>query len=142
MTNKLKLIIDTNVLLVSISEHSKYHWLYQALIQGKIMLYITNEILSEYSEKLSEKLNLQTALTTIRTLTELDNVLQISVFYRFNLIQADPDDNKFVDCAIAANADWLITNDKHFNILKTIDFPPVNIIRLEDFEKLFADSLK
>jgi uncharacterized protein len=49
---------------------------------------------------------------------------------------------KFVDCAIAANADWLITNDKHFNILKDIDFPVVNIIRLEDFEQQFAEFLK
>ena len=138
----MKLVIDTNVLLVCISTYSRFHWLYQAIIKEKVTLFITNEIMSEYAEKLLEKLNVETAFTTLRTLTELDNVVQTTVFYHFNLIQADPDDNKFADCAIAANVDYLITNDKHFNVLKDKDFPIVNVIRLEDFEQDFAEFLK
>ncbi|MCU0341329.1 MAG: putative toxin-antitoxin system toxin component, PIN family [Spirosomaceae bacterium] len=138
----MKLVIDTNVLLVSISSYSRFHWLYRAIIEGKVTLFITNEIMSEYAEKLLEKLNTKTAFTTLRMLVELDNVVQTTIFYHFNLIQTDPDDNKFVDCAIAANADWLITNDKHFNILKDIDFPTVNVIRLEDSEQHFVKSLR
>jgi predicted nucleic acid-binding protein len=50
-------------------------------------------------------------------------------------ITNDPDDNKFVDCAIASNADYIVSQDSHFDILKFIDFPKVNVIRLEEFMK-------
>ena len=50
----------------------------------------------------------------------------------FQLLQ-DEDDNKFVDCAIASNASYIVTHDKDFNILKNIPFPKVRIINTEDF---------
>ena len=51
-----------------------------------------------------------------------------------DLITQDPDDNKFVDCAIVANADYLVSEDNHFNVLKDIPFPKVNVITLEQFQ--------
>ncbi len=57
----------------------------------------------------------------------------ISPYYRFNLISADPDDNKFVDCAIAANARYVVTNDHHYEVLASIQFPHVDVISLDDF---------
>ena len=39
----------------------------------------------------------------------------------------------FVDCAIAGQAEFLVSNDKHFAALKDVDFPAVNIIRLQEF---------
>ena len=54
--------------------------------------------------------------------------------YHFDLITQNPDDNKFVDCAIVANADYLVSEDNHFNVLKDIPFPKVNGITLEQFQ--------
>ena len=45
------------------------------------------------------------------------------------------DDNKFVDCAVSGQADFLVSNDKHFKILDEIDFPAINLVRLQDFIK-------
>jgi len=50
----------------------------------------------------------------------------------------DPDDNKFVDMAVSGNADYLLTEDHHFNILKNIKFPKLNVVSLEDFKKIIA----
>lgn len=61
-------------------------------------------------------------------------------YYRWNLIKADPDDNKFADCAIAGRADSLVTNDKHFKVLKDIDFPRVTVVTPEEFENLLEQS--
>jgi uncharacterized protein len=83
-------------------------------------LYITNEILTEYEEIISEKLSPNTANAVIRTLMELDNVFPSSIYFKYNLIIQDPDDDKFIDCAFASNCDYLVTNDNHFNILDTI----------------------
>jgi uncharacterized protein len=46
-----------------------------------------------------------------------------------------------VDCTIAGNVDYLISNDKHFSILKTIDFPKLNLLRLEEFEDIYKNEL-
>jgi len=48
----------------------------------------------------------------------------------------DEDDNKFVDCAIAANADYFIAHDKDFNILKQTDFPKINVVNLNEFKAI------
>ena len=66
----------------------------------------------------------------------LPNVEYITKYYRWELIEQDYDDNKFADCAIAYNAHYLTTNDKHFNILKRIAFPKVNVINVDEFKVL------
>ena len=63
----------------------------------------------------------------------MDNVELIKVYYNWLLIKDDPDDNKFVDCAIAGNVKFVVSNDKHFNILKSIEFPNVEVIKAEEF---------
>lgn len=66
------------------------------------------------------------------------NIKRISPTYAFHLIEADEDDNKFVDCAIIAGAKYIVTHDHHFNILKQIKFPKVDIVSL----KVFLEDLR
>jgi predicted nucleic acid-binding protein len=54
----------------------------------------------------------------------------------WNAITEDPDDNKFFDIAIAGNADYLVTNDAHFNSVKKLSFPSVKIVSADDFLRL------
>ena len=56
--------------------------------------------------------------------------------YFYQMIVVDPDDNKFVDCAICGNAELLVTNDAHFDVLRTVDFPRVEVIKLQEYVKL------
>ena len=51
------------------------------------------------------------------------------------------DDNKFVDCAIAANASYIVSQDHHFDILKTIEFPKVELIDIDTFMALLDNEL-
>jgi len=62
------------------------------------------------------------------------NVKKINVYYNWNLIEADSDDNKFVDCAVSANATGVVTQDKHFNVLRNIDYPNITLISINDFK--------
>lgn len=141
MTNKPKIVLDTNVLLVSISSRSKYHWIFQKLLKGHFDLFICNEILLEYDEIISKKFSQVVAHDVMRTLLILPNVFKRAIFFQWGLINADPDDNKFVDCAVSSNADYIVTNDKHFSILEQIDFPKMTILNVHEFEKLFEDRL-
>lgn len=136
MKDKFKIVLDTNVLLVSISSRSQYHWLYQGLLQNEFQIVVTNEILMEYEEIISNKYSVSVAKNVIRTLLLLPSVDKIFVFYNWSLIANDVDDNKFVDCAVAASVDYIVTNDRHFNVLKEIEFPSVNVININAFQAL------
>ena len=138
----MRLVIDINVLGASLSSKSKQHWIVQALREGKFELCVTEEIYLEYEEILKQKYNVIVANSFLNSLKELANVVQTDIFYKWLLIQSDPDDDKFVDCAVAGNVDFLVTKDRHYNILKTIGFPPINVISLEEFEEFFWGGLQ
>jgi len=108
----VKIVLDTNVLLVSVSSKSPYHWIYKSLIEGKYELFVTDEILMEYEEKIEEHWNSEAAKSVIRTLLELPNVYFTTIYYKLNLIINDADDNKFVDCSFLSQADAIVTEDK------------------------------
>jgi len=109
-----------------------YHWLVELLLDERIELYITEEILLEYEEVLRSRYSETVASNFLVSLRELPNVYYAHVYFRWNLIN-DPDDNKFVDCYIASGAHYLITQDAHFSILKSVMFPKVNTVRIEEF---------
>lgn len=95
-------------------------------------LCVTTEILDEYAEIIEQKMGYEAGETAMALILSLPNVIFTNSFFRFNLLK-DPDDNKFVDCAIAANADFLLTHDSDFNILKSIEFPKVKVIDTNQF---------
>ncbi len=136
----MKIVLDTNVLLVAISDRSKHHWLYRSLIDGKYEIFVTNEILNEYEEKISEHWKPEVAQAVIKTLLELPNVHLTNIYYNLRMIYKDPDDNKFVDFACAANCDYLVSNDKHFNILKEDKFLKIKVLKLEEFKEIFEET--
>jgi putative PIN family toxin of toxin-antitoxin system len=136
----VKIVLDTNILWVSISRRSKTHWVINELIKGTFTLCVTTDILDEYEEIISQKLGSETAKSIMELLDNLPNVDYITKYYRWELIEQDYDDNKFADCAIACNANYLYTNDKHFNILKRIEFPKVNVINIDEF-RLVIDTI-
>ena len=128
-------VIDTNSLIMAVSSRSANHKIWQSFLAGDYCLCISNEILEEYTEVIARNISINAARYIIYTIMERKNVRQITPSYRWNLITADPDDNKFVDCAIAANARCIVTEDHHFNVLKEIDFPSVDILNIDQFLK-------
>jgi putative PIN family toxin of toxin-antitoxin system len=128
-------VLDTNIILVSISSKSKYHKIFTSLLDGNFNLCVTNEILLEYEEIITQRFNKSVAINTIRTLLLLTNVKLITPYFKWQLIK-DVDDNKFVDCYVASNSSILVTNDKDFDILSTIKFPKIKIVDIENFISL------
>ena len=129
-------VIDTNVLLVSVSSRSKYHWIYRVIIERKINIAFTNDILTEYEEQIAAHWHPEVAANVIRSLIELSSAQLTVVYFNLHLIQHDEDDNKFVDCAFTANADYIVTNDNDFNILKAIPFSAIKVVSVSEFEDI------
>jgi putative PIN family toxin of toxin-antitoxin system len=130
MTNKI--VLDTNALIQCLPNKSPYRKIWNSIIEGKSFLCVSNEILEEYEEILGRMYDRKIAELALLAIINRPSVIFITPYYHFHLIEADPDDNKFVDCAISANAKFIVTEDHHFDILKRIDFPKVEIIKLEE----------
>lgn len=134
----MRVVIDTNCLIASISPVAGYYWLYEAFESERFDWLISNEILSEYLEKLTERYSEQTASLVYSIISAAPNVTFAEPYFKWQLIEADADDNKFADLAIAGSADYLVSNDKHFNILKTIPFPKLNVLSLNEFKMVLG----
>ena len=128
-------VIDTNCLIMAVSSRSNYHKIWQSFLNGEYTLCISNEILEEYAEVISRNISVNVARYVVFTILERKNVSLITPYYNWKLITADPDDNKFVVCAIAANAKFIVTGDHHFNVLKDIPFPSVPVVNIDEFLK-------
>lgn len=133
-----RVILDTNVLLVAISKRTEYHVIWQAFQNGEFELCVTTDILDEYAEKLHEKFRPDVGINIMKAIENSPDVVKINKYYFWNLITVDPDDNKFVDCAVAANAHFICTEDKHFRVLKKVAFPPINVISADDFVEMLT----
>jgi putative PIN family toxin of toxin-antitoxin system len=132
----MKVVHDTNIILSSVSRFSPYKIIFDKLYGGDFELCVTTDILLEYEEKLSEIFSSELASLTVSAMLLKKNVLKTEAYYQWNLIKSDADDNKFVDCALAGNANFLVTNDRDFNVISTIKFPKLKLLNIEQFVKL------
>ena len=135
------IVLDTNCLLQIIARRSENYFLWEKFLEGDFNLCVTTEILEEYEEILCQKANPVIAAMVIEIIKQSPNTLEFDAHYRWNLISKDPDDNKFVDCAIVANAEFIVSEDKHLRELKDIDFPKVEVVSLEVFAKYMASKI-
>ena len=129
----MNVVLDTNCLLMSLSRRSPYYPIWQDFVKGMFTLCVTNDILSEYEEILVQKVGKEIASNVITAILDLPNTQMVQVYYHLRLITADPDDDKFVDCAFKANAHYIVTQDHHYDILKQTAFPRINVIDIDEF---------
>lgn len=126
-------MLDTNTLIQCLPRRSRYHKVWLSLLNGSNNHCVSNEILEEYEEILERLTSHRFALRALDVILNNPYTVFVTPSYHFRLIETDPDDNKFVDCAIAARAKFIVTEDHHFDVLRTIDFPKVEIIGLDEF---------
>lgn len=135
----MKVVLDSNILLVAIGKRSNYRDIWNSFINGKYDLIVSDEILYEYEEILQQRSAPGIAAILSELFIEAPNIIYQQVYYSWSAIKKDPDDNKFFDVAVAANADYIITNDAHFNIVKQLSFPSVKILSASEFLELLNE---
>ena len=120
--------LDTGVLLQIFGRRQPFQPILRALLDGRITLVVSTEILLEYQEvitRLSGAERWRDVAALLDVLAQLHgNIRRVTPQFRFNVIVADPDDNKFCDCAIAAEANFIVTEDSHFDALNSAGYKP------------------
>ena len=128
----MKVILDTNVFVSGVFFSGPPYRILEAWRDGKIQLVMSREILDEYrrvGESLAEQfpnIELQPMLELITTNAELFSVQNLP-----EPVCKDPDDDKFLACALASKCKVIISGDK--NLLKVSGFHGIRVIRPRDF---------
>ena len=140
-TTAVKVVIDTNILIASIGRKSPFRWIFDAIIRGAVSLCVSTEIILEYREILERKNGIEVAENVINLIIASPFTIKTDIYYDFGLISQDEDDNKFVNCAVSSDALCIVSNDRHFQILKSVDFPSVSILTVQEFEQSYKSKL-
>lgn len=132
----MRIVLNTNVFVSGVFFSGPPYQILKAWRDGKVQLVISQEILEEY-QRVGETLAYQFPGVDLGPILELVTV-------KAELTQAprlpepvcdDPDDDKFLACALASNSEVIISGDKH--LLKVSGYCGINILRprkfLDDF---------
>lgn len=136
--DETKVVLDTNVLVSSLlKSESKARQIYRLVLRGKIKLYISKPLLSELERVLEypkfkiERLQRQVFLKNLTRIGILIHPTQ-----KIDLIKEDPPGNRFLECAVTAGVDYLVSGDsKHLLPLK--NFQGVKIITPSAFWNIY-----
>ena len=129
-------VLDTNCLIQILPTRSLYHRIWTDFLEGRYRLCVSNEILAEYEEILGLHASPEVAHNVVEAIARHPKTLYRESYYHFHLLSdIDKNDDKFVDCAITAGADYIVTEDSHFDRLKQIPFPQLNVLTLDEFNK-------
>ena len=136
--SKNRIVLDTNSLVQCIAPHSRYRKIWDSYVEGDYVLCVSNEILNEYEEILERLVGVEVSKYAIEAILNCPYTCFCSPSYHLHLIESDPDDNKFVDCALATGAACIVTEDHHFSVLKQIDFPKIIVVGIDAFLHLLS----
>ncbi|MFC1496037.1 putative toxin-antitoxin system toxin component, PIN family [Candidatus Margulisiibacteriota bacterium] len=131
---KKKVILDTNIIISALGYNGKERTILEKCVKNELQLYLSEETLKEL-ERVLEYPKFKFSQE------QKDNIkLIISKFghivtqeFRVNVVVSDPSDNKFLEAAISANAEYLITGDKA--LLQVKQFGRTKILNAARFLK-------
>jgi len=135
----MKITVDTNVLISATFWYGDSYRVIEAVEQKKISLILSEDIIEEYRgvlgyEEIKEKIR-NTNLATKQSVQKIVSLARIVIPTRkINVVHDDPDDNRIIECAVAGNVNYLITQDRH--LLKLKEFEGIKILTPHDFLRL------
>lgn len=132
-----KIVIDTNVFISGFGWKGKPEEILKLVENRQIINFITPDIFEEVRRVISyPKLKFSESLQI--------KILEFVLFYsefiesrkRITFIDEDPDDNKLLECAIEAKAEYIISGDPH--LLRLNKFKDIKIIGADEFLNIFS----
>jgi len=133
-------VLDTNVVVQMFGARSPLEALKATLVTGRMEVAVSTGIWLEYEEVIGRYAG-PAAWARVSRIFDLaaqlhGTIRHVEASFRFRLIAADADDDKFVDCAIAAQADFVVTEDGHFDALRGTGHKPQPITPAEFIARL------
>ncbi len=134
-----KIVIDTNVYISAIFWGGKPRLVVDMGRNKQIMIFASSEIEEEISEKLKKKFKLPKDEVNQLLFDFSSFISPVKVTKKYQVITDDPDDDKFIECAMECGADYIISGDTHLLNLK--EYSGIKIINASEFLSIFNISL-
>jgi putative PIN family toxin of toxin-antitoxin system len=133
----MKVVIDTNIFVSSFfgGKLKKFIDLWK---KGKLTLCLSNDILDEYVHVL-RRLGLENEMELEELLglfAKRIDILFTQKTLNLRLVKDDPGDDKFIECAVALKAEYILTGDRALKALE--EYHGIKILSVHDFLKLFS----
>ncbi len=129
-----KVVIDTNIYISAIFWGGKPRKIIDSGREEKILIFTSIEIEDEIAGKLSKKFNLKESEINNILLDFSTFTIPIKITKHIDAVPDDPDDNKFIECAVMCNADYIVSGDEH--LLKLKEYTGIKILKASEFLKL------
>jgi len=127
----MRIILDTNVFISGIFFSGPPSQILKAWEKRRLQIVLSKQILDEY-QRVAEDISSKFPLVDISSIIEL-----ITIYGQFIDTQGvsitickDPDDDKFIECAIAGKCDIIVSGDRH--LLKLADYKGIKILKPRD----------
>jgi putative PIN family toxin of toxin-antitoxin system len=132
----LKVVLDTNVLISAIFFGGRPRQILEKAIRGEIQLCLSEPILEELKGVLQRSKFGYSAEMTQFILTELTAIADfVNPSETINVVLEDPEDNRILECAVQAKANYVISGD--FHLLKLSKYLNIEVLNAASFlEKL------
>jgi len=128
----MRIILDTNVFISGIFFSGPPSQILKAWEKQSVQIVLCQQILDEY-QRVADELSAKYPLVDITPIIEL-----LTIFGQFVdtkgvdiSICEDPDDDKFIECAIAGKCDTIVSGDTH--LLKLAEYKGIKIVKPRDF---------
>jgi putative PIN family toxin of toxin-antitoxin system len=135
----VKIVLDTNVLISGIFFSGPPHLILRAWREGRVDLALSREIFEEYSQTASilaenfPPVDLHSVLALIEKEAEFYEVQPLP-----RQVCSDPEDDKFLACALASHAEGIVSGDKH--LLKVSGFQGILVLRPRAFMEAYLSG--
>ena len=121
----LRLVIDTNILISSFFGGNPKEVI-DLWRRGSALLCLTREVLEEYLRVMARlPIAPETKSRLVAILEEKRNLELVTPSKHYAVIREDPEDDKFIDCAVEAKADYIISGDEHLLRVKAYRGIPI-----------------
>lgn len=131
-----RVVFDTNILISAVLSPNSKPFQCTALAKREIVQSVTcQEILDEFQEKLLGKLKYETERAQALVQEVMDYSQIVTLTNTLRVVDADPDDDMVVECAIVGNATYIVTGDKH--LISISSYQNVTIVKAAEFLDLF-----
>ena len=132
----MRIVLDTNILIKAIGRQSPFRPIFDAFLAKRYELVVSTSLLLEYEEIMTERNGPLVGDSILAVLLTRSNVHRQRISFDFRLVEQDPDDDKFVNAYVAGQADYLVTDDRHFRVVLASKFPQVQVGSAVEFMEI------
>ena len=132
---KIKVVLDTNIFISSIFWTGNPHTIVELALDKKILVFTSPAILTELEKVLHRDFREDQEFVERQIALILEYAEIVRPLHQVNVVKEDPDDNKIIECALTAQAGYIISGDPHLTNIKKVF--GIKIMKPKEFMEIF-----